>query len=61
MPTTVEFGHDPEILAGFEAAIVQNAGAEDVDLIAEAAAYQEIADRRSQLENADVLRRARSL
>lgn len=61
MPAITEIGHDPELLAGFEAAIAHERLPDEVDAIAMAAVYQQIADRRSQLEDADVLRRARSL
>jgi hypothetical protein len=61
MHTVTEIGHDPELLAGFEAAIAHERLPDDADVIAMAAVYQQIADRRSQLEDANVLRRARSL
>jgi hypothetical protein len=61
MPGTVEFGHDPEILAAFQVAQGPDRASEDEDATAMAAVYQQIADRRAQLEDADVLRRARSL
>ena len=61
MATTVEFGHDPELLAGFESTTVDDCPPDDREALEAAAMYQQIADRRAQLENADVLRRARSL
>ena len=61
MTATVEFGHDPELLAGFEASEVGERLPDEVDIVAMAAVYHQIADRRAQLENAEVLRRARSL
>ncbi len=61
MPSTVEFGHDPDALMGFRAAEPRDRQPEEEDAAAMAAVYQQIADRRAQLENAEVLRRARSL
>jgi hypothetical protein len=61
MKRTVEFGRDPETLAAFQITEAQDRQPDEEDAIAMAAIYQQIADRRAQLENADVLRRARSL
>jgi hypothetical protein len=46
---------------GFRAAEPRDRQPEEEDAAAMAAVYQQIADRRAQLENAEVLRRARSL
>jgi hypothetical protein len=61
MTAIAEFGHDPELLAGFEAAEAHDRLPDAEDEMGLAAVYQQIADRRAQLEDADVLRRARSL
>ena len=61
MTVTVEIGHDPEILAAFQVMGVQDRLGDEDDAVALAAVYQQIADRRAQLEDAEVLRRARSL
>jgi hypothetical protein len=61
MTAIAEIGHDPELLAGFEATIAHDRLPDEEDAAAMAAVYQQIADRRAQLEDADVLRRARSL
>ncbi len=61
MTATVEFEHDPEVLAGFQLADAEDHLPDEEDAAALAAVYRRIADRRAQLENADVLRRARSL
>ncbi len=60
MTTRVEFASDPDILAGFEAVHAPERLVED-DAVFAAAIYQQIEDRRAQTEDAEVLRRARSL
>ena len=54
----VEVAENVEQLAGFEAAHVS---ADEPDAGFDDAVFQEIADRRAQTENADILRRARAL
>jgi hypothetical protein len=58
MSDGIELGCESELVAGFEAAHVS---AEEPDAGFDEAVYQEIADRRAQTENADILRRARAL
>lgn len=61
MTTTVEFGHDPDVLAGFEAAHAHDHLPQGFETQTPDGLYHEIESRRAQTENADVLRRARSL
>jgi hypothetical protein len=61
MPTSVELGYDPDILSAFEAAPAELSLSPQTVLDADVRLYQEIADRRAQTEDAEVLRRARSL
>ena len=58
MSDGIELGCDSELVAGFEAAHVSDA---EPEVAFDDAVYQEIADRRAQTENADILRRARAL
>jgi hypothetical protein len=61
MTTTVEFGQDPETLAGFEAAHAHDQLPQGFETQSPDGLYQDIESRRAQTENPDVLRRARSL
>jgi hypothetical protein len=61
MPTTVEFDQDPLMPPELQATESLQGQPYEEDAAAMAAVYQQIADRRAQLENAEVLRRARSL
>jgi hypothetical protein len=61
MTTTVEFETEAAFLAAFEPSHVAERLADEVDEAAMAAVYQQIADRRAQVENAEILRRARAL
>jgi hypothetical protein len=60
MTGTVEFGHDPAAKPEFTAPPEVQRLTED-DTLAMSAMYQQIADRRAQVENAEILRRARAL
>jgi hypothetical protein len=61
MPATVEFEQQLTIVPEFEALDAQQRMPEEEDTMAMAAVYQQIADRRAQVENAEILRRARAL
>lgn len=61
MPDTVEFDLDPTLPPQIQAGESLHGLPEEEDEAAMLVVYQQIADRRAQLENADVLRRARSL
>ncbi len=61
MPEIVEFDLDPTMPPQLEAGDSSQGLPDEEDTLAMAAVYQQIADRRAQLENAEVLRRARSL
>lgn len=61
MTATVEFEQELSILAAFEPAPARERQPEEEDATALEAVYQQIADRRSQLEDAETLRRARAL
>jgi hypothetical protein len=60
MGVTVEFGQEPSGRPEFQAPAGQQRLPEE-ETIAMAAMYQQIADRRAQIENAEILRRARAL
>jgi hypothetical protein len=61
MTATDEFGQELMAHSEFEAPDESQRLPHEDDDLAMAAAYQQIADRRAQLENADILRRARAL
>jgi hypothetical protein len=61
MTTTVEFDGDRLLLPDYQTGEIGQPIEEHDDALALAAVYQQIADRRAQLENADILRRARAL
>lgn len=61
MTATVEFEQETNFIAAFESAHVEQNLPEAEDEAALAAVYQQIADRRAQVENAEILRRARAL
>jgi hypothetical protein len=60
MTGTVEFGQDPAAKPEFTAPQEAQRLTEG-DTLAMNAMYQQIADRRAQVENAEILRRARAL
>lgn len=61
MTATVEFEKESGIIAAFEPANVEQSLPDAEDEMALVAVYQQIADRRAQVENAEILRRARAL
>jgi hypothetical protein len=61
MTATVEFEQETGFIAAFESAHVEQSLPEAEDEAALVAVYQQIADRRAQVENAEILRRARAL
>ena len=61
MPETVEFDLDPAMPPQLQAGDSFQGLPDEEDAAAMAAVYQQIADRRALHENAEVLRRARSL
>ena len=61
MTTIVEFDGDLMLPADYQSGEIGQPVEEHDDALAMAAVYQQIADRRAQLENADILRRARAL
>jgi hypothetical protein len=61
MPETVEFEIDPFMPVELQASESLQRLPDEEDAAAMAAVYQQIADRRALHENAEVLRRARSL
>jgi hypothetical protein len=58
MSNPAEIGHDADLLSAFEAA---HAALDELETGVDDGLYQEIADRRAQTEDADILRRARAL
>jgi hypothetical protein len=61
MTATVDFGRSPADLSSFDHEDGLQRLQPERDALADAAMYQQIADRRAQLENAEILRRARAL
>ena len=61
MTSTVEFEGEPMMMPEMQSGEIGQPVADHEDDVAMAAVYQQIADRRAQLENADILRRARAL
>jgi hypothetical protein len=61
MTATVDFEQDLVAVVDFAVADAQQRLPDEAEALAVAAVYQQIADRRAQLENAEILRRARAL
>jgi hypothetical protein len=61
MTTTVEFDGDRLLPPDYQTGEIGQPVEDHDDALALAAVYQQIADRRAQLENAAILRRARAL
>ncbi|MDR3511982.1 MAG: hypothetical protein P4L73_10120 [Caulobacteraceae bacterium] len=61
MTVTVDFEQEASILSGFEPSDMRERLPEEEDAMALVTVYQQIADRRAQLEDAETLRRARAL